>query len=394
VIKHDKLLSDVVKSLKPSGIRRFFDIAESIEGCISLGVGEPDFVTPWIIRQAGIESLEKGRTWYTSNSGLSELREEISRYQLRKYGLNYSAAEEIVVTVGGSEAIDICCRALINPGDEVIIPTPCFVAYDAVATLSGAEVVPIATKPEDGFRLNPEDLKKAITKKTKLLIFPFPNNPTGAVMRREHLEEIAEILKGTDIMVMSDEIYSELTYGDEKHISIASISEDMHRRTVLISGFSKAFAMTGWRIGYTCGPKTVMEQILKIHQYAIMCAPTTAQYAAVVAMRDCDDVVNEMVTEYAMRRRYVVDNLNRIGLKCFEPMGAFYVFPSIELTGMKSQEFCEKLLERKKVAIVPGDAFGASGEGYVRIAYAQSISKLSEAMGRIEEFVDELKVNG
>lgn len=389
-MEYNHILSDVVSSLPPSGIRRFFDIAAQMEDCISLGVGEPDFVTPWIVRQAGIESLERGRTWYTANSGLMELRTEITNYLKRRFDLTYRPEDETLVTVGGSEAIDACYRALINPGDEVIVPTPCFVAYEAVAKINGAAVVPIATKPEDGFRLTAEALKAAITDRTKLLIFPFPSNPTGAVMRRQHLESIAEVLRGTDIIVMSDEIYAELTYGGEKHVSIASISDDMYNRTVLISGFSKAFAMTGWRLGYACGPAPILRQMTKVHQYALMCAPTTAQYAGITAMRDCDDVVREMVAEYAMRRRYVVDNFNRMGLTCFEPLGAFYVFPSIKMTGMTSQEFSEKLLESRRVAIVPGDAFGASGEGYVRVSYSYSVAHLTEAISRIEAFLKEL----
>lgn len=386
---YESLISDVVLSLAPSGIRKFFDIVAKNKDCISLGVGEPDFATPWIIRQAGIDSLERGRTWYTSNSGIIELRKAISGYQNRRFGLYYDAESQIVVTVGGSEAIDACCRAVINPGDEVIIPTPCFVAYDAIAKINRAKVVPIATKAENGFRLSAEDLSAAITAKTKLLIFPFPSNPTGAVMRRENLEAIADVLKGTDILVLSDEIYGELTYGSEKHVSIASLSEDMYNRTVLVSGFSKAFAMTGWRLGYACGPAKLIEQITKIHQYAIMCAPTMAQYAGIVAMRDCDAEVADMINEYSMRRRYMVDGLNRLGLKCFEPLGAFYVFPSIEMTGMSSQEFCEKLLSVKQVALVPGNAFGECGEGYVRASYSYSFSHLSEALARIESFIKE-----
>ena len=386
-IEYSGLISEVVSSLAPSGIRRFFDIAASMEGCISLGVGEPDFVTPWIIRQAGIESLERGRTWYTSNNGIQELRDAIADYQLRRFSLSYNPQKEILVTVGGSEAIDLCFRTLVSPGDEVIIPTPCFVAYEAIAKINRAKIIPIATRPEDGFRLNAAALKAAITEKTKLLVFPFPSNPTGAVMRKEHLEEIANVLKGTDIIVLSDEIYAELTYGDSKHVSIASINEDMYHRTVLVSGFSKAFAMTGWRLGYTCGPQAVVEQMLKVHQYAIMCAPTMAQFAGVVALRECDDVVEDMMEQYAMRRRFVVDTFNRLNLPCFEPLGAFYVFPSLKATGMSSQQFCERLLQQKKVALVPGDAFGNSGEGYVRVSYSYSLTHLSQAFQRIEEFL-------
>lgn len=391
-LDYDNFISEVVSSLAPSGIRRFFDIAAGMKDCISLGVGEPDFVTPWIIRQAGIESLERGRTWYTSNNGIIELREAISDYQHRRFNLQYNPSDEILVTVGGSEAIDLCFRALINPGDEVIIPTPCFVAYEAIAKLNRAKIIPIATKPEDGFRLNPNDLKAAITDRTKLLVFPFPSNPTGAVMRKEHLKDIAEVLKGTNILVLSDEIYAELTYGDSPHVSIASIDEDMYRRTILVSGYSKAFAMTGWRLGYTCGPKQIVEQMLKIHQYALMCAPTMAQFAGVVAMKECDEAVAEMISEYAMRRRLVVDSFNRLKLTCFEPLGAFYVFPSLKVTGMTSQEFCEQLLESKKVALVPGNAFGESGEGYVRVSYSYSLKHLSLALQRIEEFLKDRRI--
>ena len=386
---YESLVSDVVLSLAPSGIRKFFDIASKMSGCVSLGVGEPDFVTPWIIREAGIESLERGRTWYTANNGIAELRNAIGDYQKRRFNVNYNAEDQILVTVGGSEAIDLCCRTVINPGDEVIIPTPCFVAYDAIAKISGAKVVSIATKPEDGFRLTAKDLKEAITGRTKLLIFPFPSNPTGAVMRREHLDAIAEVLKGTDILVLSDEIYAELTYGDEKHVSIASVSKDMYDRTILVSGFSKAFAMTGWRLGYTCGPAEIISQMVKVHQYAIMCAPTMAQYAGIVAMRECDGEVEEMVAEYSIRRRLLTDNFNRMGLTCFEPLGAFYVFPSIRSTGLTSQEFCERLLSSKKVALVPGNAFGHNGEGHVRVSYSYSVSHLSQALSRIEAFLAE-----
>ena len=387
---YEKLLSPRLKTLKPSGIRRFFSIAAELEDCISIGVGEPDFVTPWKIREAGIESLERGRTWYTANAGLEELRCEIASYQKRRFGLTYDAKSEVFVTVGGSEAIDLCCRAVLSEGDEVILPAPCFVAYEPIARMCGASVVEIPTKPENGFRLTADELRAAITPRTKLLVLPFPNNPTGAVMRREHLEEIAAVLKGTDIFVMSDEIYAELTYGDRPHVSPASISRDMWERTIVASGFSKAYAMTGWRLGYLCGPAPLVEQMIKLHQFAIMCAPTMAQYAAVTALRECEESVETMATEYNMRRRLVTDGFNRMGLTCFEPEGAFYVFPSIRKTGLTSQEFCEKLLYSKRVAVVPGDAFGACGEGHIRVSYCYSVKHLVEAMKRIEAFLKEL----
>lgn len=389
MIDYEKLLCSRIKELKPSGIRRFFSIAAEMEDCISLGVGEPDFVTPWKIRDAGIRSLDSGKTWYTANAGLAALRAEICEYLERRFSLHY-CVEETFVTVGGSEAIDLMMRCTVNEGDEVILPTPCFVAYDACAHMCGAKVVPIATKAENSFRLTADELRAAITPKTKLLIMPFPNNPTGAVMRREHLEEIAEVLYGTDILVMSDEIYAELTYGGERHVSIASISEDMRSRTVIVNGFSKAYAMTGWRLGYLCGPQPLIEQMLKLHQYALMCAPTMAQYAAITALRECDDSVEAMATEYNMRRRLIVDGFNRIGMPCYEPQGAFYAFPSIKSTGMKSLEFCEKLLQSQCVALVPGDAFGASGEGFVRASYSYSVAHIAEALRRVELFLKEL----
>ena len=357
--------------------------------CISLGVGEPDFVTPWKIREAGIESLERGKTWYTANAGIDTLRDEISIYQKRRFGLDYDSKTEITVTVGGSEAIDLCLRSLVNPGDEVIIPMPCFVAYEPIARMCDAVVVPIETKSENAFRLTADDLRAAITDKTKLVVLPFPNNPTGAVMRREHLIEIAKVLEGTDIMVLSDEIYAELTYG-ERHVSIASLSQDMWDRTIIVNGFSKAYAMTGWRLGYACGPAPIIKQMLKLHQFAIMCAPTTSQFAAITALRECDDSVESMATEYNMRRRFVVDSFNKMGLSCFEPEGAFYVFPSIQSTGLSSLEFCEKLLYAKHIAVVPGDAFGSCGEGFVRVSYSYSVAHLAVALKRIEEFLKEL----
>lgn len=388
MINYDKLLAEKVVEIQPSGIRRFFDIANEMEDVISLGVGEPDFSTPWNVRQAGIKTLEQGRTWYSPNAGFKDLKVEICSYLNRRFGLEYCEKDEVMVTVGGSEGIDMCIRALVNPGDEVIIPQPCYVSYEPIAHLVGAKVVTIDTKAEDEFRLTAADLKAAITNKTKLLIFPFPNNPTGAVMRREHLEEIAEVLRGTDIMVLSDEIYCELTYEGE-HVSIASLP-GMRERTIIINGFSKSYAMTGWRLGYAAGPAPVIKQMLKIHQFAIMCAPTTSQVAAVEALKNCDDSIKMMAEEYNMRRRLLVSELNAMGLTCFEPQGAFYVFPSIKKTGMKSEEFCQKLLMEEHVAVVPGDAFGKSGEGHVRISYSYSVTHLTEALKRIKRFIEKL----
>jgi aminotransferase len=390
VIDYEKLLSSTVQDIPPSGIRRFFDIASEMKDVISLGVGEPDFMTPFAIRQEGIHSLERGRTWYTANAGLAELKEEITRYLLRRFSLSYSPKDEVIVTVGGSEGIDICMRALINPGDEVLIPEPCFVAYAPIARLMHAKVVPIPTREEDGFKLTPEALRAHITERSKLLIFPFPNNPTGAVMRREELEKIADVLRDTEVFVLSDEIYAELTYGEKKHVSIASI-EGMRERTILINGFSKTYAMTGWRLGYACAPAPVIKQMLKVHQFAIMCAPTTSQYAAIAALRTCDAEIEKMAQEYDMRRRLCVEGFNRIGMDCFEAEGAFYVFPSIRSTGLSSEEFCQKLLYKKRVAVIPGTAFGASGEGHVRVSYSYSVSYLVTALARIEEFIREQK---
>jgi len=390
LIDYSRVLNDTVVGIKPSGIRKFFDIARTLDGCISLGVGEPDFVTPWAIREAGIVSLERGRTWYTGNSGLEPLRKSVCGYLKRRFDMNYEP-DSVVITVGGSEAIDLCVRAVINSGDEVIIPMPCYVAYDPIVRLCGGVTVPVVTKAENGFRITGDELRAAITDRTKLLVLPFPNNPTGAVMRREHLEELAEVLRDTNILVLSDEIYAELTYGGERHVSPASISDDMYARTVIVNGFSKAFAMTGWRLGYCCGPDEIVRQMLKIHQFAIMCAPTTSQYAAIAAMESCDGEVEKMVEEYAMRRRLMVDGFNRMGLTCADPNGAFYVFPSIESTGLTADEFCEKLLYAQRVAVVPGTAFGDCGEGHIRASYAQSVGQLSEALRRIEKFVKELK---
>ena len=382
---YTSLISKRAKEMRPSGIRRFFDIAAEMKDCISLGVGEPDFKTPWAIREAGITSLERGRTRYTSNIGLQELRKEICHYLKRRMDLNYQP-EQVMITVGGSEAIDLCIRALIEPGDEVIIPEPCYVSYQPITTLTGGVPVSVPLKAENGFRLTAQQLQQAITPRTKLLILPFPSNPTGAVMRKEHLEQLAEVLRDTNITVLSDEIYAELTYGYQRQVSIASLPE-MAERTVVINGFSKAYAMTGWRLGFACGPKPLIDVMVKIHQSCIMCAPTTSQYAAVTALRECDNEIEEMRTQYDMRRRYLVKCFNEMGLTCFEPEGAFYVFPCIRSTGMTSEDFCQQLLFGKKVAVVPGTAFGDCGEGFVRVSYAYSVEHLQEAVKRIREFL-------
>ena len=382
-------LSDRIVALKPSGIRKFFDIVSEMEDAISLGVGEPDFDTPWHIRDEGIYSLEKGRTFYTSNAGLKELKEEISAYHKRKQGVTYHPTDEVLVTVGGSEAIDIGLRAVLNPGDEVLIPQPSFVSYEPCALMAGGVPVIIELKAENEFRLTAEELEDAITDKTKVLVLPFPNNPTGAIMEREDLEAIAAVIRKHDILVMSDEIYAELTY-KEKHVSIVEI-EGMQERTILINGFSKAFAMTGWRLGYACGPKEIIEQMLKIHQFAIMCAPTTSQYAAVEALRNGDDDVQEMRTAYNQRRRYLMNAFREMNLECFEPFGAFYVFPCIKEFGMTSEEFASRFLEEEKVAVVPGTAFGDCGEGYLRISYAYSLDNLKLAIGKLANFVEKLR---
>ncbi len=384
-----KPLSKVVEELKPSGIRKFFDLVSEMKDAISLGVGEPDFDTPWHIRDEGIFALEKGKTFYTSNAGLKELREEISNYLNRRLKLNYNPNKEILVTVGGSEAIDVGLRALINPEDEVIIPQPSYVSYEPCAILAGAKPVIINLKAENEFRLTADELKNAITDKTKVLILPYPNNPTGAVMERSNLEEIANIIIENDIYVMSDEIYAELTYKD-KHVSIASL-EGMKERTILINGFSKAYAMTGWRLGYACAPENIIKQMTKIHQFAIMCAPTTSQYAAVEALKKGDDDVKEMRTAYNQRRRFLLNAFKEMGLSCFEPFGAFYVFPCIKEFGMTSEEFATRFLEEEKVAVVPGNAFGNSGEGFVRISYAYSLDNLKTAIGRLKNFVNRLR---
>ncbi len=382
-------LSEKIVTIPPSGIRKFFDIVSEMKDAISLGVGEPDFDTPWHIREEGIYSLEKGRTFYTANAGLRDLRVEIHNYLERKYGVSYHQDKEIIVTVGGSEAIDIAMRAMLDPGDEVLVPQPSFVSYVPCAVLAGGVAVPIELEEKDEFRLTPEKLLEKITPKTKLLVMPFPNNPTGAVMRREHLLEIARIVEEHDLFVLSDEIYSELTYGGEAHVSIASLP-GMKERTVLINGFSKAFAMTGWRLGYACAPEVILKQMLKIHQFAIMCAPTTSQYAAIDAMKNSDDDVKHMRESYDQRRRYLLHAFEEMRLECFEPMGAFYTFPSIKRFGMTSDEFANRLLQEEKVAVVPGTAFGDSGEGYLRVSYAYSLKSLKEALGRIERFVNRL----
>lgn len=382
-------LSDKVTSLKPSGIRKFFDIVSEMKDAISLGVGEPDFDTPWFIRDEGIYSLEKGKTFYTSNAGLKDLRKEIAAYIKRTQALNYDPDNEIIVTVGGSEAIDIGLRAVINPGDEVIIPQPSYVSYEPCALLSGAKPVIINLKAENEFRLTPQELIEAITEKTKVLILPYPNNPTGAIMEREDLEKIAKIVVEKDILVMSDEIYSALTYKG-RHVSIASL-EGMKERTILINGFSKAYAMTGWRLGYACGPKDIIKQMTKIHQFAIMCAPTTSQYAAVTALKKGDEAVEQMRLSYNQRRRFFMNAFKEMGLDCFEPYGAFYVFPCIKEFSMTSEEFATKLLMEEKVAVVPGTAFGDCGEGFLRISYAYSLENLKEAVARIHKFVNKLR---
>ncbi len=385
----ENMILDYVKDMPPSGIRKYFDIINEMDDVISLGVGEPDFVTPWNVREAGIYSLEQGHTHYSSNAGFIELRNEISKYLHRRFDLNYSPEDEILVTVGGSEGIDIALRALVGPGDEVIVPEPSFVAYKGCTAFTGATAKVLDLKAEDEFKLTPEALEAAITKNTKVVIIPFPNNPTGAIMTRDELAGIVEVLKDKNIIVISDEIYSELCYG-EKHVSIASFSE-MKDKTLVINGFSKSYAMTGWRLGYLCGHPTLISQMKKIHQYAIMSAPTTAQYAAIEALKKGDDSVNEMCREYNRRRRVLLDGFRKIGLDCFEPLGAFYIFPSIKSTGITSDEFCEQLLVNEKVLVVPGNAFGDCGEGFIRVCYASSMDDIIESLKRIEKFVNTLK---
>lgn len=379
------VLNSTVRDIPPSGIRKFFDIAAEMEDTISLGVGEPDFVTPWHIRDEGIYSLEKGHTHYTSNAGLKELRVQISKYLNRRFDLNYDPASQVIVTVGGSEAIDMFLRSVIEPGDEVLIPEPCFVCYKPLTELAGGVAIPLTTKAEHNFKLTADELKAAITPRTKVLVLPYPNNPTGAIMTKEDLEEIAEVILKTNIMVLSDEIYAELTYG-RRHISIASI-DGMYERTMLVSGFSKAYAMTGWRLGYACGHPDIIAAMTKVHQYAIMSAPTTAQYAAIEALKNGDSDIEAMCNEYNQRRVIMVNGFRNMGLDCFEPEGAFYVFPSIQSTGLSSADFCEKLLYGKRVAVIPGTAFGNCGEGFIRCSYAYSLDNINEALNRIEAFL-------
>lgn len=388
MMDYGKLLSPVVQEVRPSGIRKFFDIANTMKDVISLGVGEPDFPTPWEIRKAGILSLEAGRTRYTANRGLEQLREEISRWMARKYALEYDHASEILVTVGGSEAIDGTIRAVVCQGDEVIIPQPSYVCYEPLVRMAGGVPVILETTAEHDFKVTPEMLRGALSDRTKLLILPYPCNPTGGVMERADLEKIADVLRGTNVLILSDEIYSELTFGGLQHVSVASVP-GMRERTVVVNGFSKTFSMTGWRMGFACGPGELMKQITKIHQFAIMCAPTTAQYAAIEALRHGDDAVEAMKEEYDMRRRLIVAGFNRLGLTCREPKGAFYAFPCIRFTGMTSDEFCEKLLYSERVAVVPGTAFGKGGEGFFRASYCYSTDHIKEALRRIEKFLNQ-----
>lgn len=389
MIDYDKFLNKSVKSIKPSGIRKFFDIANEMDDVISLSIGEPDFQTPWHIRDEGIRTLEKGRTWYSPNRGFSELCEEISKYYKRRFNVEYNAKTQTLVSVGGSEAIDLAFRTIVEEGDEVIIPEPSFVCYEPLAVMAGGTPVIINTKNEDNFRLKADDLRNAITPKTKMVVLPFPNNPTGAIMEKKDLEEVAEVIIENDLIVLSDEIYSELTYGGLEHVSIASLP-GMYERTIVINGFSKSYAMTGWRLGYALGPEPIITQMVKLHQYGIMSAPTTAQYAAIEALKNGDRDVVKMRDEYDMRRRLVVDSFNAMGLTCFEPLGAFYVFPCIKSTGLTSEEFCTRLIIEKHVAVVPGTAFGECGEGFVRVSYSYSIKHLRTALERISEFLKEL----
>ena len=388
-MNYDQIISQKIQNIKPSGIRKFFDILEEMTDAISLGIGEPDFVTPWHIRDAGIYSLERGHTKYTSNAGMLELRREIAIYLRRRFDLEYDYTNQILVTVGGSEAIDLAIRVLVNPGDEVIIPVPSFVCYGPLTEMAGGVPVYVELTAENGFRLTPEQLKAAITPRTKALVLPFPSNPTGGIMERRDLEAIAQVLKDNDIMVISDEIYAELTYG-QRHVSPANLTQ-LYDRTVVVNGFSKSHAMTGWRMGYVCAPQPVIAAMTKLHQFGIMSAPTTSQYAAIEAMRSGDEDIAHMREEYDSRRRYLVENLNRIGLDCFEPKGAFYVFPCIRSSGLSSDEFCERFLREEKVAVIPGTAFGPGGEGYVRACYASSMRDLTESISRLDNFLQNLR---
>lgn len=389
MIDYSEFLNPNIVQIKPSGIRKFFSIAEEMDNVISLGVGEPDFLTPWHIRQTAIDYLEKGATRYTANAGLIELRQEISKYCERKYNISYDPKSEILVTVGGSEGIDMCIRSLIEPGDEVLVIEPSFVCYKPIVNMCGGVAIPLVTKAENNFRLTSSELENAVSDKTKLLVLPYPNNPTGAVMRKDDLTAIADVIKKHNLFVLSDEIYSELTYGDERHVSIASI-EGMKERCVVINGFSKTYSMTGWRLGYALGPEPIINQMTKLHQYAIMSAPTNSQWSAIEALKNGDEDIEKMLFDYDMRRRYTVDAFRKIGLECFEPEGAFYAFPCIKSTGLTSEEFCEKLIMSKRVAVVPGNAFGDCGEGFIRVSYCYSISNIKEAVSRIGEFVKEI----
>ena len=392
MIDYDKFLNKNLSAVKPSGIRKFFAIAEEMDNVISLGVGEPDFKTPWHIRQTGIEYIEKGLTRYTANSGLIQLREEVSRYYKRKYNISYDPQTEALITVGGSEGIDMAIRAIIEPGDEVLIVEPSFVCYKPIVEVCSGIATPLVTRQENEFKLTANELKSAISDKTKLLILPYPNNPTGAIMTKEELEEIAKVIIENDIFVLSDEIYSELTYTEEGHTSIASL-DNMKERCIVINGFSKTYSMTGWRLGYALGPAPIIKQMTKLHQFAIMSAPTNSQYAAIEALKNGDKDIKKMKNEYDMRRRFTVDAFRKIRLECFEPKGAFYVFPCIKSTGLTSEEFCEQLIKAKKVAVVPGNAFGDCGEGFIRVSYCYSIDNIKEAISRIGEFIDEIKSN-
>lgn len=387
---YQKVINSKIQSVKPSGIRKFFDIASEMDNVISLSVGEPDFKTPWHVREEGINSLQMGKTWYTPNRGFTALREEISNYYNRRFNVKYDPATQVLVTVGGSEAIDVAIRCLAGPGDEVIIPQPSFVCYEPLTLMAGATPVLMDTKVENEFRVVPEDLEKAITDKTKLLILPYPNNPTGGIMEKEDLEKIAQVIKKHDIMVLSDEIYAELTYNEQRHISIANI-DGMYERTIVVNGFSKSYAMTGWRLGYALGPTEILSQMTKLHQFCIMSAPTTAQYAAIEALKKGDNDIENMRSEYEMRKNFIVGSFEKLGLTCFEPKGAFYCFPCIKSTGLSSEEFCTRLIKEKHVAVVPGNAFGESGEGFIRVSYCNSLANISKAMKRIESFLQELK---
>ncbi len=390
MLDYSKILNKNIQKVQPSGIRKFFDIANEMDNVISLSIGEPDFKTPWHIRQAGIDSLQLGKTWYTPNRGFIKLRREICKYFSRRFAVDYDAKSEVLVTVGGSEAIDLSLRCLVSSGDEVLIPEPCFVCYDPLTAMTGAAAVKIRTKMENGFRVAPQEIEQAITPRTKVILLPYPNNPTGAIMSKSDLEAIARVIKKHNLIVISDEIYAELTYTPQGHTSIASI-DGMRERTVIVSGFSKSYAMTGWRLGYALGPAEIISQMTKLHQFGIMSSPTTAQYAAIEALQNGDSDIKDMREQYDMRRRFLVNSFNKMGLPCFEPLGAFYVFPCIKSTGLSSDEFCERLLMSKKVAVVPGTAFGESGEGFVRVSYSYSLQHLKEALTRIEEFLEEIK---